>query len=210
MQPSFKHILEKYLPASCVDQVEAYILRYAIRLKITRDRRSKLGDYRPPGTVKAHIISLNGSLNAWTFYLVFLHELAHLLVWQKYRNQVEPHGQQWKDEFRCLLQPLIIKQFFPQDLNSALARFAQNIKAGFASDRKLWKILKSYDPDALHQYTIEDLPENSLFVASNGKIFKKENRVRTRYRCYCLSNQRRYLFHPLATIEPLEESALAS
>jgi len=205
MQPRHKEILIRYLPAQTVEQVADLIFKYTIQLKFTADRNTKLGDYRPPGPkTKTHRISVNGNLNPWFLYLVFLHEFAHLLVWNKYKNRVNPHGPQWKQEFASLLKQLVFNDILPQDLVVPVMKFSDSIKATFASDPVLWKALKNYNKQSNDEFFVEDIPLNSYFAAANGKIFKKEEKIRTRYRCLCINNKRRYLFHPMASIKPVD------
>ncbi len=209
MQPRHKEIIIKYLPAQTVEQVIELITKYNIQLRITAGRNTKLGDYRPPGIKsKTHRISVNGNLNPWFLYLVFLNELAHLLIWNKYKNRVNPHGPQWKQEFSSLLSRLVFSDTLPSDLVVPVKKFSENIKATFASDPGLWKALKSYDKHSHDELFVEDVPLNSYFVAANGKIFKKEEKIRTRYRCLCMNNKRRYLFHPMASITPLDQEII--
>jgi hypothetical protein len=205
MQNRYKEILMRYFPAQTIDQVAGYVTKYAVQLKFTTERTTKLGDYRPPGKKSStHRITVNGNLNPWFLYLVFLHEFAHLLVWNKYRNRINPHGLQWKQEFSAILKQLLFQNILPDDLVKPISDFSNNVKATFASDQVLWKALKNYDVKNGSEVFIEDIPENSYFVAGNGKIFKKEEKIRTRYRCLCMNNKRKYLFHPMATITPVK------
>jgi SprT protein len=199
----YKDVLLKYFPEETVEQVSSWLIKHSIQLKITRNRVSKLGDYRPPQKLTKHRISINGNLEKYFVYLIFLHELAHLLVWNKYANKVQPHGKQWKEEFGSLLRQAIFLEKIPDFLIKPVHNFSLNVKATFASDQVLWKLLKGMDQQHEDETTIEDIAIDSYFMASNGRIFKKENKLRKRYRCFCVSNKRRYLFHPMAVIKPL-------
>jgi SprT protein len=202
MSLQHKEILLRYFPEETVDQVSSLLMKYSIQLKITRDRVSKLGDYRPPVKYTKHRITINGNLGKYFIYLIFLHELAHLLVWNRYANKVQPHGKQWKEEFGSLLRQAIFLKMIPDLLVKPIHNFSLNVKATFASDDVLWKLLKSMDHRHEGEVTIEDIAVDSYFIAANGRIFKKENKLRKRYRCFCISNKRRYLFHPMAVIKP--------
>lgn len=205
MHPKHKEILSKYFPHETLDQVVDLVEKHNVQLKFTAQRNSKLGDYRPPGLkTQQHRVTINGNLNPWFLYLVFLHELAHLLVWSKYQNKVSPHGSHWKQEFACLLKYAVFHNTLPPALHLPVLDFCKKVKATFASHPGLWKALKSFDKEADHGVTVEDIPYASWFVASNGRVFQKEERIRTRYRCYCANNKKRYLFHPLASITPVE------
>jgi SprT protein len=204
MVTAHKEILMQYFPGETVDQVSAFLVKYSIQLKITRTRVSKLGDYRAPVRYPKHRITINGNLEKYFLYLVFLHELAHLLVWNKYKGRVNPHGKQWKEEFSALLRQALFLDMLPAELRNPVYEFSKNVKATFASDPALYRVLKSLDQDQQQEITIEDIPEESYFVASNGRMFKKEEKLRKRYRCFCLNNNRRYLFHPMAVIQPVQ------
>lgn len=205
MHPRHKEILARYFPPETLEQAATLIVKNHIQIKFTGGRNTKLGDYRPPNArINSQRITINGDLNPWFLYLVFLHELAHLLVWNKFQNKVSPHGQHWKDEFSSLLQHAVFHKILPEALHSAVLDFCKNARATFASHAGLWKALKSFDQENPDETTIEDLPVNAYFVATNGRVFKKEEKVKTRFRCFCLNNKRRYLFHPLASIKPIE------
>lgn len=202
MQQKYKDILSNYFPTKTLDDVVEIITRHKIYLKFTRERRSKLGDYRPPSErYPGHRISLNGNLGEWFLYLVFIHELAHLLVWKKYQNRVSPHGKQWKQEFATLLQKDLHRQVLPDNLHAHVSQYALNVTASFASHAQLWKALAEPEQTQPGMFTVENLKVNTIFVASNGKTFKKGEKLRTRYRCLCLNNKRNYLFHPLAMVQ---------
>lgn len=208
MNSQYRTILLQYLPQETIEQVSSLLGKHAVQLTITRNRVSKLGDYRPPVRIKNHRITINGDLGKYFFYLVFLHEMAHLFVWNKYRNKVSPHGQQWKEEFSSLLRQAVYLNLLPANLTEEVLDFSLNVKATFAAHAGLWKILKSMDEKHAAEITVEDIPDDSFFVASNGRMFKKEARLRKRYRCYCVNNKRRYLFHPMAVIQPVSEQEI--
>lgn len=208
MRPRYKEILKNYFPEETLGQVISLVEKHSLHLTFTRERITKLGDYRSPAKSGVHKISLNGNLPPFFLYLVFLHEIAHLQVWVKYQHRVSPHGKQWKEEFGSLLQQAIHLNLVPENLRQAVQGFCKNIKATFASDATLWRALKDLDPGSPNEMVLEDLPINAWFKAANGKVFRKEEKLRTRYRCFCATNNRRYLFHPFAEIQPLQEQAL--
>ena len=81
--------LAGFLPDKSFEQVLAYLHEYRVHLTITKQRKSVLGDYRHPGRGANHRISINGNLNKYEFLITFLHELAHLLTFEKFSNRVE-------------------------------------------------------------------------------------------------------------------------
>lgn len=58
-----KEILKEYLPERSINQVMKWIVQKNVHLKITKNRRSKLGDYRPPINYSNHRISINHYLS---------------------------------------------------------------------------------------------------------------------------------------------------
>ena len=205
MNLQHKQILLQYFPEEAIEQVSSLLNKHAVQLKITRERVSKLGDYRPPAQHHGHRITVNGNLGKYLLYLVFLHEMAHLLIWNKYGRSVSPHGPQWKQEFGSMLRQAVYMGYIPENLKVPVEAFAAKVKATFAADPVLWKCLKSMDERLAREITVEDVPVETLFRATNGRLFKKEEKLRKRYRCFCLNNNRRYLFHPMAVIEPVEK-----
>src|SRR6056297_1658575 len=125
MQQKYKDILAGFFPVKTLDNVVEIITEHKIYLRFTRERKSKLGDYRPPSErYQGHRISLNGNLDEWFLYLVFIHELAHLFVWKKYKNHVPAHGKQWKQEFTALLQKDLYRQLYPENIQPLVAQYA--------------------------------------------------------------------------------------
>src|SRR6266699_1008953 len=91
--------LGSFLPQGSVDEVIRFLHQYNVHLTITRERQSVLGDYRNKLVHKNHRISVNGNLNKYSFLITLLHELAHLLTYEKYGHRIQPHGAPWKSEF---------------------------------------------------------------------------------------------------------------
>ena len=51
-------------------------------------------------------------------------------------------------------------------------------------------------------YPLEDLADGSVFITSNGKRYKKIEKIRKRYKCLRLDDKRLYLFSPVALVTP--------
>ncbi len=199
-----KKILNNYLPAAAVEMVFDQIKSKNVHLKITRNRKTKFGDYRPPVYHSNHRISVNHNLNPYAFLITFIHEYAHLLVFEKFKNRVLPHGKEWKRIYQLLMEEYINADIFPVELDRVLIKSIQNSKASHSSDLELSRILQRYD-SIVTQIRVEDLPINTIFKTNNGKRFKKGEKQRIRYKCVCLDNDRLYLFHPLTPIIPVSK-----
>ncbi len=195
--------MAKYLPEKAVDPVCLLFEKHRVNLVITRERRSKHGDFRPAHHDKPSRISVNHNLNPYAFLITFLHELAHQLVWEKYGRKLKPHGPEWKQSFYALLQPFCSEEFFPPEIVAILNPADKRIFASTTADTLLARALKKYDhKNGLS--ILEDLRENSFFYLPDGRHFKKLTKRRKNYLCLCLNNQRQYVFNPLAEVIPSE------
>ena len=193
-------ILEKYLPEKSVGQIFEWIKFYKIRLKITKQRSTKLGDYKPPQLKPFHQISVNHNLNSYSFLLTLTHDIAHLIVWEKFKNKAKPHGYEWKHEFKLLMRPFLQNNIFPADLHQVIINYLEDAKASSGSDLELTRLLRKYDKNNPSTLILENLPIDSIFRINNGMQFKKGEKLRKRYTCICLDNNKKYLINPLANV----------
>ena len=206
MNKEDKSILKQYLPAAAVDQVSKWIVRNKVHLKITRNRKTKLGDYRPPIHHPNHRISVNHNLNPYSFLITFVHELAHLQVFEDYKTAVQPHGAEWKTAYRRLMLVMLKNDIFPSDIKQVLSKSIVNAKASSTAELELSRVLLRYDSEDSrdkNEARVEDLTKNTVFQTQNGMQFKKGEKQRTRYKCLNLQNNRQYLFHPLTPVRKL-------
>src|SRR5690349_1539942 len=137
--------LQDYLPPNTYDAVLTYLQHYHVHLTVARERKSILGDYRHRVHGKNHRISVNGNLNKYSFLITLLHELAHLLTFEKFGNRVAAHGREWKVVFGQLLAQFIEQKVFPADINHALLQSLHNPAASSCADEVLLRILRNYD-----------------------------------------------------------------
>ena len=107
-----KNVLATYLPENAVDAVFELIKAYHIHFKIVNGRVTRHGDYRknPDGS---HQITVNATLNKYRFLITTIHEIAHLVAFQKYGRFIKPHGLEWKHTFKLLMVPFIYSVFLP-------------------------------------------------------------------------------------------------
>ncbi len=198
----YKTILQKYIPEAATDQIYQWLQEYHIHLKISRKRSSKLGDYRSPHKGKGHQITVNHDLNTYAFLITLVHEIAHMLVWEKYRNRVRAHGKEWKETYRELMVPFFKMDIFPEDVESAITNYLSKSYASSGSDLNLGRTLQKYDAD--QGLTLENIPEGGIFSLPNGMAFKKGTLNRKRYRCTRMDNNKVYLVNALVRVELLE------
>jgi hypothetical protein len=186
-------VLEDFLPAGATELVIAYMHQYKIHLKIKRERKTILGDYRPSTGRTPHTISVNANLNKYHFLITFVHELAHLVNFIQHGRKVLPHGQEWKNCFAQLLQQFVAKDIFPDDIRRALEKSASNLSATTCSDPKLFKILYKYD-EANGKHLVEHLSIGDTFRTENGDIYQIREKRRTRFACEHIHSKKMYLF----------------
>nr|WP_210423749.1 SprT-like domain-containing protein [Croceivirga thetidis] len=181
------------------------IKQFGVHLKIVNERVTRHGDYRrmPNGQ---HQITVNATLNKYRFLITLVHEISHLVAFEKFGRRIKPHGIEWKRTFQELMVPFIRPQIFPTQLLPLMARHFKNPKASSSTDSQLAIALKAYDPvqQSEKSYVFE-LPLGSTFRLYNGKLFKKGNKRRKRYECVELSTGRLYLFQPNAEVELIND-----
>jgi hypothetical protein len=54
---------------------------------------------------------------------------------------------------------------------------------------------------------IEELPQQTLFKTSDGRIFQKGEQLRKRFKCVELKTKKLYLFSPVYEVETVEISS---
>ena len=193
--------LEQYLPAGSFEPVLSYIQEHKIQLTITRSRSSVLGDDRHAHEGKGHRISVNGDLNKYSFLVTLLHEIAHLITFEKYRRNAQPHGIEWKTIFGEILALFINKNLFPDDIKKALISSIKNPAASSCSDVDLLRVLKNYDAQKEGIFFVEQLPMGQLFAIKGNRIFEKGERIRKRFKCKEIATGKWYLFSPVSEVK---------
>jgi SprT protein len=193
--------LGEYLPLNTFEPVAAYLTQYKVHLTITRERKSILGDYRNAHSSRNHRISVNGNLNKYSFLITLLHELAHLLTFDKYGNRVQSHGKEWKAMFGVLLAQFVKSKVFPADIEKELIASLSNPAASSCAEDGLMRILRNYDPKAEGEMLVEEIPAHGLFKLKDGRVFKKGEKLRKRYRCEEVGTKKVYLFSPVYEVK---------
>ena len=200
-------VLSKYIPETAAPLISKCIDIYKCEFKISKTRSTKFGDYRPPQSGNGHKISVNYNLNIYAFLVTTVHEFAHLETWNQHQNKVKPHGQEWKTNFKKMMQPFFKLEIFPPDLKKVITDYLQNPAASSCSDLSLFKALNLHNVSAYPVFTVEHLAVNSLFEFKAGRVFKKLERIRKRYKCIELKTGLIYLFSPMAEIKPVKTEA---
>jgi hypothetical protein len=195
-------VLQKYLPSGSEHYAADLMSHHKIQLRIKNPRLTKLGDYRPPTNESSHRISINRDLNPFSFLITFMHEVAHLVNFEKSGPRVPPHGIEWKKEFQVVSTPIIQQNLLPNDVHSALNRYLKNPKASSCTDANLVRTLKKYDASQEHML-VEEIPSNEIFETQDGRRFMKLEKMRTRFRCQELKTGKIYLVPGLMQCKPV-------
>lgn len=190
----------QYMPALAAPIIAKWIDYFQCEFKISKGRSTKLGDYRHPFKNNGHKISVNNNLNQYAFLVTTVHEFAHLLTWNDHKNKVKPHGEEWKRNFKRMMSPFLEQQVFPEDIRLAVVTYLNNPSAASCTDLTLSRALRKYDDTQRQTVYLEALPLHAVFTIRDGRKFRKEERIRKRYRCTCLDNGKIYLFNPLAEV----------
>jgi len=177
------------------------------KLKLTKSRQTKIGDFTSRKDDAHSRITLNHDLNPFTFLITYIHEVAHLHVFLEFGHRAEPHGEHWKNSFQKLLEPVLTSEIFPDKILAPLAKHIQNPKASSFADTVLTKALRTFDENAHAYIILSDLPEGSTFQL-NGRYFKKGILRRTRILCKDVNSKRQYLVPAEALVSDVQLSLL--
>jgi hypothetical protein len=192
------------MPPEAAPLIGRWIDYFKCEFKISRNRNSKFGDYRPPHSGKGHRISVNYDLNPYAFLVTTVHEFAHLHTWNQHQQKARPHGDEWKANFKRMMQPFFEKEVFPPDIKHAITSYLDNPAASSCSDLTLFRTLRKYDQHKETMTTVEKLPFKSVFKLKDGRVFRKEEKLRKRFKCLEIQTKRMYLFSPVAEVELVE------
>ena len=191
--------LNPYLPDNALIFIEQWIKNHPLTLKITRNRLTKLGDYRKINVPKRHQITINGDLNTYAFFFVFTHEIAHMITYSHYsHHEILPHGKEWKLIFgKLLVESLSV---YPKELQGYILHHAKSPKASVGADSNISKYLINDSKE--HEDYLEDLEIGSFFKLGQ-KIYCKNEKRKLRYICTEIKTHKKYLINATAIVEKL-------
>ena len=172
---------------------------------VSKKRDSKLGDFRFAPN-KGFQITVNHNLNPYAFLVTYLHEVAHLVTYQKHKNSVNPHGQEWKVAFFELFEPILDEDLLPAELVGILQAYLINPVATSNGYTPLVEALKKYDPIDTSALLLFNLEEGQAFRLKNLHLQKGKLR-RTRYICQDVQSGKLYLVAKNAQVHPIEDPA---
>ena len=173
---------------------------FNVKVIVTNPSKSRLGVFIPK-RFSENNIRINNNLNRYSFLITLIHEMAHASIWIKYGRKVNPHGLEWKMEFKRMILPFLHPNYFPEDILSVLAKHMILPKASTVRDVDLSTILRKYD--VLPSFTIDRIKDGNYFEIANGSQFQKICKLRKNYKCKEIKSGKLYRFSPLAEIIPL-------
>jgi len=197
--------LRHYLPDGAFEPVVHLINLYKVHLTVTKARKSVLGDYRHAGMGSNHKISVNGNLNKYEFLITLLHELAHLLCFEQFKNRVDAHGKEWKNIYSVLLAEFIQLEIFPTDIKKSLQKTLLNPAATANGETALLLVLRKYNEVKMEGLSfVAHLPEGTLFESLKGRIFRRGKKRRIRIECVEVATGQLYSFSALTEVKVIQ------
>lgn len=192
--------LQKYLPEHAVNSVFELIVTHGVHLKIVNERVTRHGDYRK-GVTGKHEVTVNANLNKYRFLITLIHEIAHLVAFEKYGRHIKPHGDEWKTIFQRIMIPYIRPEIFPHSILPLVANHFKNPTASSDTDARLAFALKQFDERKADIHFMHEVPSGSFFRIKNGRVFQKKGLRVKRYECLEVKTGKLYLFNANAEVE---------
>jgi len=186
-------LLLEYIPEKAVPKVMTLLNHDNLSLTVKRERKTRYGDYKRSSNGQ-HQITVNSNLNHYRFLVTLVHEIAHFEAFKNYGRSIKPHGLEWKRTFQHLMLPFLNPDIFPLELLPLLAHHFKNPRASSDTDTRLAYALKQFDIPNNKKFIFE-VPLHTIFETQNGRIFRRGEKQRTRYKCMELSTQSIYLFN---------------
>ena len=192
-------VLEK-IPEASSEYVKSLIFSENLTIKLKKSRKTKHGDF----SVKKNglcMITINDDLNQYRFLITLIHEISHYIAYMNHGPFIKPHGVEWKNIFKNLLLPIINPEIIPNDVLKPLAIYAKNPKASSDTDLNLSLALNRYNINQCDY--VFNLPNGSVFKASNERVYVMIKKLRKRYECMDIITKKLYLFSPNVKIKEI-------
>ena len=192
---------QRFVPINAAQYCLDLYQRHGFEFKIKESRKTKYGDYKFKPIEKKHIITINNDLNHYAFLITYLHEVAHLITYQKHRDKVNPHGKEWKNAFKIVILPILNPQVFPDLLLKTLAHYMLSPKASSCSAPTLYTLLKRYDYSN-DTYLLQTLQVGNQFLF-NGATYQYLQLKRTRVLCLQINSGKKYLISKITSVKKI-------
>src|SRR5258708_6968343 len=162
--------LTLHVPSESVGHCMELWRRFDFEFRLRKSRITKIGDFTfRPG--RALRITVNQDLHPYLFLITYVHEVAHVAVHRQFGNRVDGHGNEWKNTFREILDPVLTQSVFPVELLGAIGKHMADPKATTFSDPDLMHAFRKYDPQARAMMFLSDIPQGSVF-GLRGRWFR--------------------------------------
>lgn len=198
----FYEAFDKHVPKGAVNYCFDIWKENPFNFYITRERNTKLGDFRFRKDKKIQTITINHNLNPYQFLITYVHEVAHYRAFTNFGLRIKPHGIEWKKSFQELMEPLLEVSIFPRDVLIPLKRHMINPKASSGSDFFLMVELRKFDlivKDENVQY-LQQIKKGTQFEI-RGRLFEKIETRRTRVLCLEINSGKKYLISSHAEVK---------
>lgn len=189
----FANQLSSLIPFDLAFFISERIVDHNIHFIVSKNRKSKLGDYRFDPKTNKHIISVNSGLGKEEFFVTTLHEFAHYFAFKNFGRKIKPHGDEWKSEYRVLIQEALQKEFQVVGLDKILYNEIQ--KPSVTHKKPLVNRCL-----AQGEAYLKDIDHDEVF-SLQGREFKKLELRRTRYFCQCITSKKLYTIHKEAVVK---------
>ena len=205
-QPDLLQVLQKHCPSGSEALLKTWFHKRKVIIRISRDRVSKLGDFRPAQNGLPARISINVGLSQIEFLVTLVHELAHYDTYrakgirQKWgRRGIKPHGTEWKLIFRRYIVEIIESGIVEEEVQEALRNcYIERERIATSPCMEIKRILeKDLEDDVLR---VRDMKEGEKFVLVGGRTFIRGLKLRTRYKCREYPTGKTYTVHGLASV----------
>ena len=196
------------MPAASVAYCRQLWQQYQFNFKVTKPRRTRLGDFRVLPYNRTQI-TVNENLNPYAFLITYVHEVAHADVHSQHKSQrkslTRPHGKAWQMAFQRLMLPLLTEAVFPVAILQPLRQYLAKPAATTYSNPALMTALRQVDSTqtahlTTNQIVLRDVPEGKQFRFAK-KTYLRGTLRRTRVVCKEISSGKSYAILAHAWVE---------
>lgn len=202
MEEKFRKVLTSLLPEGTLDFVVTFFILNNVSLTITRPRSSRFGSFLLKN--RRPVITINNNLTPFHFFIVMLHEMAHYITYRdNHPRKTQPHGQEWKNNFKALIHQTTPLTTLPQPIQQALDNYVAGNFSSTSAKFALNAVLLGQQKPKSGTVKIFELPEGASFLFKS-KVFTKQ--ATRRSRCICkrvIEPNKLYSFHLLTEVEPI-------
>jgi hypothetical protein len=194
------YLVEEKIPSGSGNLLKSWMEMDPVQIRIRRPRQSKLGDFRSAHNGVSSRITINSNLHSVEFLITLAHEFAHAENFRVHGRKVKPHGIEWKSFFRGKLSEIITSELLDKKFENAIINCYFKRERIASSSCLVLRKLYDEEEGILPALRLEDIPVGSIFKTSSGRMLKKGNKIRTRYKCWDIRIKRYYTVHPMAEI----------